>query len=316
METSVSSVKTAYYNLVAARENVEVQRAAVKLAQQLVDENTKKVQLGALAPLDQRQAESQAASSQADLLAAELAQAVQENTLKSLLSLHLEEWRDVTPVPTESLLAVPENPDLAECLRRAVESRPEMLQAKISLEKQHLAIKYTYNQLFPELDLKASYGFNSGGAMFGQTWDTLRQGTDPSYSYGAALTIPLENTGARNAYKSAKASLEQLLLQAKKVETTIVVAVDNDVKTVRSDLLRVEATRKAREYAEDALRAGQARLQAGSTTSFEVLQLQNNLTTARSAEIRALADYNIALEQLALDEGATLERSKIDLKMP
>ncbi len=53
-----------------------------------------------------------------------------------------------------------------------------------------------------------------------------------------------------------------------------------------------------------------------STTSFEVLQLQNNLTTARSAEIRALADYNIALEQLALDKGTTLERSKIDLKMP
>jgi hypothetical protein len=47
-----------------------------------------------------------------------------------------------------------------------------------------------------------------------------------------------------------------------------------------------------------------------------VLQLQSNLTTARSAEIRALADYNIALEQLALDEGMTLERSKIDLKMP
>jgi len=152
--------------------------------------------------------------------------------------------------------------------------------------------------------------------MFGQTLDTLRQGTDPSYSYGVALTFPLQNTGARNAYKSAKANLEQSLLQLKKVETTIVVAVDNDVKTVRSDLLRVDATRKAREYAEDALQAGQSRLRAGSTTSFEVLQLQNSLTTARSAEIRALADYNIALEQLALDEGATLERSKIDLKMP
>jgi len=81
METSVYSVKAAYYNLIAARGTVDVQSAAVKLAQQLVDENTRKVQLGALAPLDQRQAESQAASSQADLLAAELAQATQENTL-------------------------------------------------------------------------------------------------------------------------------------------------------------------------------------------------------------------------------------------
>ncbi len=316
MENSVNAVKTAYFNLIAARENVAVQRAAVALAQQLVDQNTEKVRLGALSPLDQRQAESQAASSQSDLLAAQLAQAVQENTLKSLLALHYDEWRDVTPVPAETLLAVPENPDLADCLRHAIESRPEMLQAKITIEKQHLAVKYTKNQLYPELDLKGSYGFNSVGALFGTTLDTIRQGTDPAYSYGLALTVPLQNTGARNAYKSAKATLEQTLLQLKKVETTIVVAVDNDVKTVRSDLLRVDATRKAREYAEDALRAGQIRLQAGSTTSFEVLQLQSNLTTARSAEIRALADYNIALEQLALDEGATLERSKLDIKMP
>jgi outer membrane protein TolC len=316
MENSINAAKAAYFNLIAARENVAVQTAAVALARQLVDENTKKVQLGSMAPLDQRQAESQAASSQSDLLAAQLAQAVQENTLKSLLALHYDEWRDVTPVPAETLLAVPEHPDLSESLRRAIESRPEMLQAKISIEKQHLAIKYTQNQLYPELDLKGSYGFNSVGATFGTTWDTIRQGTDPSYSYGLTLTVPLENTAARNAYKSAKATLEQSLLQLKKVEVNIVVAVDNDIKTVRSDLLRVEATRQAREYAEDALRAGNIRLQAGSTTSFEVLQLQSNLTTARSAEIRALADYNIALEQLALDEGQTLERSKLDIKMP
>ena len=73
---------------------------------------------------------------------------------------------------------------------------------------------------------------------------------------------------------------------------------------------------RAFDAAEDALRAGQIRLQAGSTTSFEVLQLQSSLTTARSAEIRALADYNIALEQLALMKVAHPQRSKLDIKMP
>ena len=164
--------------------------------------------------------------------------------------------------------------------------------------------------------MTGSYGRNGGAGQFDAALGNIRTGADPAYSYGVTITFPLGNTAARSAYNSAKASLEQALLQIKKVETTIVSAVDNDVKTVRSDLLRVDATRKASEYAQDALRAGQARLQAGSTTSFEVLQLQSNLTTARSAEIRALADYNIALEQLALDEGITLEHSKIDLRMP
>ena len=105
------------------------------------------------------------------------------------------------------------------------------------------------------------------------------------------------------------------MLQLKKVESTIVVAIDNDVKTIRSDLLKVDSTRKARLYAEEALQAEQTKLEHGKSTSFVVLQLQNNLTAARSAEIRALADYNIALEQLAFDDGATLERNHIDLRV-
>jgi hypothetical protein len=44
------------------------------------------------------------------------------------------------------------------------------------------------------------------------------------------------------------------------------------------------------------------------------LQFQDNLTAARSAEISALSDYNTALEQLALDEGITLERNHIDIR--
>ena len=67
----------------------------------------------------------------------------------------------------------------------------------------------------------------------------------------------------------------------------------------------MDSTRQARLYAEEALQAEQTKLEHGKSTSFVVLQLQNNLTAARSAEIRALADYNIALEQLAFDDGTT-----------
>ena len=73
------------------------------------------------------------------------------------------------------------------------------------------------------------------------------------------------------------------------------------------------STRAAREYAEAALQAEQKKLESGKSTSFEVLQLQKDLTTARSAEIRALADYNIALAQIAINEGTTLERRKVTL---
>jgi len=129
------------------------------------------------------------------------------------------------------------------------------------------------------------------------------------------VTVPLGNTGPRNARKVDRALRDQAQLQLKQLEQTIVIAIDNDIKIIRSDLQQVDATREARIYAKAALEAEQTKLEHGASTSFIVLQLQSNLTTARSAEIAALANYNVAIEQLALDEGSTLDRNRIDLQI-
>jgi outer membrane protein TolC len=44
------------------------------------------------------------------------------------------------------------------------------------------------------------------------------------------------------------------------------------------------------------------------------LSLQNDLTTARSQEIRALADYNKALAELYFSEGTILEKQRITVE--
>ena len=68
--TVVTGVEQAYYNLIFAFENVKVQEKALELALRLQEENKKKVEVGALAPLDEKQAEAQVAQSRADLLSA------------------------------------------------------------------------------------------------------------------------------------------------------------------------------------------------------------------------------------------------------
>ena len=57
------------------------------------------------------------------------------------------------------------------------------------------------------------------------------------------------------------------------------------------------------------------KLANGKATSFEVLQLQRDLTAAHSAEIQALADYNRALSQLSFSEGSTLERENVKVEV-
>ncbi len=190
-----------------------------------------------------------------------------------------------------------------------------MLQAKLNVEQQGIQLKYDRNQLLPELDLTGSYGYNgSGGREFDNAVDHIGEGNAPNYSYGAKLTIPLGNISARNQYKAAKASSQQVELQFKQLEQNVLVQIDNAVKQAQSAYQSVQATKQARVYAEAALDAEQKTYAVGKATTFEVLQYQNNLTTARSAEIRALANYNEALNTLAQQEGATLERHNINIE--
>jgi outer membrane protein TolC len=84
--TTVTSVKQAYYELIFARENVKVNLAAVELAEQQASQDRKRVEVGALAPLDEKQSLSQAESSRADKLLAQQAQGTQDNALKALLT--------------------------------------------------------------------------------------------------------------------------------------------------------------------------------------------------------------------------------------
>jgi outer membrane protein TolC len=312
--TVVFNVKTAYYRLIYARENVQVEEEALALKQETVSEDKQKVQFGAMRQLDERQAESEAASAQSDVQTALITLAQQENVMKGLLAQRLGDLDNFTIMPAEQLVAVPEHPQQQECWRVGLEERPEMVQAKLKIEKQHVTIKYDFNQLFPQIDVVGSYGRSATDPTLDTALGDIRQATSPNYSYGIVLTVPLGNSGARGTYRADRAALQSLLFQAKKEEWTIVTAIDNDVKAIEANLLKVDYTRQARIFAEQALEAGQVELQDGKRINFEVLQFQDNLTAARSAEISALSDYNTALEQLALDEGITLERNHIDLR--
>jgi outer membrane protein len=312
--TTLTSVEDAYYELIFAQENVEVETQALVLAQTQLDQDKQRVEVGSLAPLDVQQDESQAASSRANLIAAENTLSVDQNTLKNLITDAYSKWHGTNIQPTATLEAPLELFDLQDSWNQGMTKRPDLLQARLNVEQQGIELKFSYNQMFPELDLIGTFGYNGAGRDFSGTLNQFSEANRPFYSYGAQLSVPLSNVGPRNQYKSAKAVLQQVVLQLKQFEQNVLVEIDNAVNEARSEYQSVDATRQARIYAEAALDAEQKKYSVGKSTTFTVLQLQNNLTAARSQEIRALANYNQALANLSQQEGSTLERNNVDLE--
>ena len=264
---------------------------------------------------DEKQAESQVAARRSDLLSAQRELAAQQNQLKNLLVDDFSAWQNVNIEPAETLLAMPETFDLQESWRKGLSTRPDLQQLKIDLEKRDLTTRYQQNQLYPSLDATGSVGRNALGSAFDHMFSGLRDVDNPHYSGGLIFSMPLGNRDARVRLQTTKAEKQQATLRVKQLEQNILVQIDDAVKLARTNFERVDATKQARLYAEAALEAEQKKLENGKSTSFFVLQLQRDLTSARSAEIRALADYNKSLSSISLNEGSTLERNKLNLEV-
>ncbi|MCS1407777.1 MAG: hypothetical protein M2R45_00937 [Verrucomicrobia subdivision 3 bacterium] len=314
---TVAQVEQAYFDLIAAEESVKVQEKAVQLAERLLTENRKRVEVGAMAPLDEKQAESQFASRRADLLGAKRSLALSQNALKNLLSDEYLEWQDTRIEVTEVLRVLPIPFSRQDSWHKAMNLRPDLQQNRLNIERNGIIVKFNKNQVLPQLDVIGSFGYSAGGRGIGYdgVFDQFRRQENPTWSVGGRFSIPIGNRVARNNLKIARAQEEQALLRLKQLEQTIMVNVENAVTLAEINLQRVDATRQNREFAEAALEAEQTKLENGKSTSFIVLQLQRDLTQARSGEIQALTEYNRARSQLSLAEGATLQDREISLEV-
>lgn len=313
MQAILSQVEAAWYALIQAREGIRVQEDAVRLAAQLYEDNRRRVQIGAMSMLDEKQAESQAASARADLSSARRSFAAAQNQLKSLVFADHRNFRGLEISAIGELSADPVAVDSAASGERALERRPDLRQAQMALERQGLAVDYERNQTLPALDLVGGYGLAASRAdSYGSAIDQMESADEPYWAAGVTLTFPLGNRAAKNKKAQSLAVAEKMRLQMRQLEETALVEVDNAARSVETGLEQVQATKDAREYAEQALGAEQRKLERGESTSFVVLQLQRDLTQARKAEIAALADYNQQRSTLALAEGAMLERHGVE----
>jgi outer membrane protein TolC len=313
---TLTTLEQAYYDLIYNRENLIVQEKAVELAERLVVENKKRLEVGALAPLDLQSAEAQAASSRAAVFAARSQLDTQERLVKSLITdRYLDEWANVPIEPAEKLSATPPVVNLRDSWSKGLTQRPELQQAKLDVEKIGIQLKYDRNQIYPELDMFGTYGFNGSGKEFSDALNDIAQTDRPFWSYGGKISIPLSNTRARNTYRGDKANMQQLVLALKQLEQNTMILIDNDIGTIRANFDQVQATKTAREFEESALAAEQKKLESGKSTTYTVLQVQRDLTNARGNEIQALDSYNKSLSQLSLHEGSTLDRLNVRLEV-
>ena len=158
----ITRVEQAYWELVYALRNLQVQTDAVKQARAQVETNRRQVKQGVLAPIDVVEAEAQVKNFEQHVYAAQEEVTKAENSLKTLF-LHdrnAEAWsRPLVPVTPVSLEA-PRIP-LAEALNIALSNRLELAELRTNAEANQINTRYFRNQTKPQVDLTATYSSNA-----------------------------------------------------------------------------------------------------------------------------------------------------------
>jgi outer membrane protein TolC len=306
IENTKASVRTAYWNLREAIEQIEIQQRALDLAERLFEDNKTKVEIGTLAPIDTVTPEAQVASAEQSLLNAQISWRTAEITLQELLATGPDDpiyQRTINPTERPQLSVQTVN--IPEAVRTALAQRTDLVQAKRNIEISQLNLEVTRDETRPDLSLVGQYQVSGQGGpelvaqgsserLPGGYADALAQafGFDlPTWSTQFTFTYPLFMRQAKANYARAQLQLQQSQAQLKASELSVSSGVTSAGLSVENSYKQYQAAQKNREAQERNAEAEQTRFDVGMSTNYNVVQAQNALTQARLTELQALISY-------------------------
>jgi len=304
----INSVEQSYWDLVYARANLAVKLEARDIARELNRITKIKIDVGSLAPIDIVQTEVGVATAEQDIITAEAVVGLAEDRLRRALNYQAESPTTVRVIPTDDLDVQRSSFDLAEGVRTALTRRPEIIAQNYNVASNSLRYEYWQNQTLPQLDLVAGYGKNGlGGTQFNQNgqivsktnwWDAADQLFSENFKdwrVGIVFSYPIFNRTARGARGVAQFNLETSKANLTVLEQDIVLNVRDAHRVMDTAARQIDARAKAQELAERNLDAARKKYDNGMTTSFEVSQIQVQLSDAQSLYLQSLAAYRKAV---------------------
>jgi outer membrane protein TolC len=347
--TTVTQIENMYWTLVAANEDVKAKQRALDLANRLLTDNQKQVEIGTLAPIEVVRAQSNVASASQDLIVAQTNLQLQQLLMKNAISRNLTDAQlmaaDVFPTDTMQLPETEPVVPTDDLITDALAHRPELAESNINLTNAEITNQATRNNLLPSIDLVGRYGTAAlGGPItqlaslvgpcpanplattsslcvpaglqstgYGHTFSNLFSTQNPDYMVGVNVNIPIRNRAAQATQIRAQLEYRQAQMRVQQQQNQIRIEVRNAQIGVQQNRARVEAARKGRELAYETMDAEQKKYALGASTTYNVLQTQQALSAAESNLIAAMAAYESSKVEMDRATGLMLTNLGIEL---
>jgi len=310
------SVRAAYYDLIGSVKQLQVAQQSLDLAKESLKNNERRVEVGTIPPIDIVEAQAEVSRNEEGVILAEAQVKAFEDVLRTLIMNPSQpDFWTARLTPTEEPVLAPQVVNVDAAIQNALSKRTDLAQQKRRMDQTDITLKYARNQKLPAVNAIVNYGLagvagtrtlydtSQGFPVFTGTAqrsfaDALHDifGNDfKTWSAQLQVSYPIGTSAADAGFAQAKLQREQDTTTLQNMEVQIAAQVREAGRQVDTSLKRVDATKNARLFAEKRYDAEQKRINVGLSTTFQLLQAQRDLNSARLSELNAIIAYNRAL---------------------
>jgi len=308
-----SQAEAAYWNLYYAQEQLRFFDESVGVTESILSDTQEKVKAGQASELEELEAQSGLAlrkTKRNEALQSYYDAMSQVRSLSgSFPTTGGHGFRAVDAPVATNLLG-----SYGETFQSAFEHNPDYLLQQKKVAQEKLRYEAAWNQLLPELNLKASYGFNGLGRTPGESLDLAMAGATPAWSIMAELNVPvLGNIKGRNQYAAARLTYQQSMANLENVQTQIANALEASIQKARSWQDSISSYETVVRFNENLLKTQRERLNVGKIEPRKVLEVEADLLDARQSLAQALVQFQRANIQYRMVGGTLLKELGLDL---
>jgi len=304
IESIISAVKKAYWDLVLQLENVEIQKNMVEQAKQLYDSHQKKLKDGLVEKPEAIASEANYKNRVNNLVLEENFVKTKENLLRLLLNL-TEDNITIRPIDGYHLNIVDQ--DFEKALKIAFDNRRDYLRAKNEIITKDISLVTEKNNNLPTINLEASLARNGLGDHFKQSVANITANDNTNYSVGLTFSLPLENRDAKARLKKAEYEKAKALVALKLVERMITIEI---IDQIRDCNIYKEFALNSIDIAElqvQKLHEEEKRFNLGRSNADTLIRYQEDVILAKRSSVLGQYQFYSALVDLEFKKGIILE---------
>lgn len=291
------SVRVAYYDVLLANQQITVHEASVNLLQKELEDQQSRYNAGTVPKFNVLRAEVAVANERPALIQARSSYRIAKNNLANLVGVNLprDVWEDVPLNLSDVLDNAPYQVKLPDAIQMALSSRNELVAARQNETLQKLGVVNARSGYKPTVSVFAGYEWKNSQFLdpndLGYTLHGWDVGGQMSWNIFDGLLTHGKVMQARAQREKAKTDLAN---QSRQIELEVRTAYSSFIEAKET----LESQEKVQEEADEALREANARATAGTGTQLDVLDAETALTQARTTQVQALHDYDVARAKL------------------